>query len=172
MSYTYRTLGGSKQLTVDYADIGFETRRITERYATYLYVGLVLFGVGGLLGGCIYETEQRLSGFNYAIFGLALLIAYFMQRKEYVFLGTGSDPVIVLGDGKTSTILSEINCARRARFLELLRRADFIDDEVKRRSLVAFLLEKKIFTNQEVEDLLKGREVTASIDVSNSNIIH
>ena len=172
LNYTFRTVGGSRQLAVDYADISLDTRRITERYSAYLYVGLVLFGVGGLLGAFIYETEQRLSGFNYAVFGLALLVAYFFQRKEYVLLTAGNDLMMVLGDKKTETILGEIDRARRSRFLELLRRSDFIDDEAKRRGLVAYLVERQVVTNDEAEDLLKGPDVVLSSGPTGGKIVH
>ncbi len=131
-----------------------------------------MFGVGGLLGALIYETEQRLSGFNYAIFGLALLVAYFVQRKEYVLLTAGNDLMMVLGDKKTETILGEIDRARRARFLELLRRPDFIDDEAKRRCLVAYLLERQVVTNQEADDLLKGRDIVSSSGPADGKVVH
>jgi hypothetical protein len=172
LNYTFRTLSGSRQLEIDYADISFDTRRITERYSSYLYVGLVLLGVGGLLGAFIYETEQRLSGFNYAVFGLALLVAYFVQRKEYLLLTAGNDLMMVLGDKKTEAILSEIDRARRARFLELLRRTDFIDDEAKRRGLVAYLVERQVFSNQEAEDILKGNDLPSPNSPTDGKVVH
>jgi len=172
MNYTFRTFGGSRQFTVDYSDISFDVHRITERYSAYLYVGLVLFGVGGLLGAVIYETEQRISGFNYAIFGLALLVAYVIQRKEYVLLAAGSDLMMVLGDKKTEIILNEIDRARRDRFLELLRRSDFIDDESKRHSLIAHLVERQVITDQEAENLLKGQDVILTSNTTDGKSVH
>jgi hypothetical protein len=172
LNYTFRTLSGSRQLAIDYADISFDTRRITERYSSYLYMGLVLFGVGGLLGAFIYETEQRFSGFNYAVFGLVLLVAYFVQRKEYLLLMAGNDLMMVLGDKKTEVILSEIDRARRTRFLELLRRPDFIEDEAKRRGLVIYLLERQVFSNQEAEDLLRGSDLEPPNSPRDRIVVH
>ncbi len=129
-----------------------------ERYSAYLYVGLVLFGVGGLLGAFIYSTEDRISGFNYAVIGLIFLVAYFVQKKEYVVLTAGNDMLLVLGGENSQTILDEIGRLRKARFFEILRRPDFADDEAKRRSLVAWLLERRAVTEQEADALLKGLE--------------
>ena len=172
LSYTFRTLSGSRQLAIDYADISFDTRRITERYSSYFYVGLVLIGVGGLLGAFIYETEQRFSGFNYAMFGLALLVAYFLQRKEYLLLTAGNDLMMILGDKQTDVILSEIDRARRARFLEILRRPDFVDDEAKRHGLVTYLVERQVFSTQEAEDLLRGSDFPPPNSPTDRKVVH
>jgi hypothetical protein len=162
LTYTYRTPSGAKEITVDYADIAFERRRVMERYSAYLYVGLVLFGVGALLGGLIYETEGRVSGFNYAVIGLIFLIAYFVQRKEYVLLTAGNDAIVVLVDENAEVILDEIHRLRKARFLDILHRPDLVEDEIKRRSLIAWLLERGALTGIEADALLKGRELPQS----------
>lgn len=158
LNYTFRNLSGSKQISVDYADVSFDPRRITERYSSYLYVGLVLFGVGALLGVFIYSTEERISGFNYAVIGLIFLVAYFVQRKEYALLSAGNDVLVILGDKQSKPILDEIDRLRKTRFLEILRRPDFLEDEVKRRGLIAWLVERRVISDHEADDLLKGPE--------------
>jgi hypothetical protein len=162
LTYTYKTPSGAKEITMDYADIAFERRRVMERYSAHLYVGLVLFGVGALLGALIYETENRLSGFNYAVIGLIFLVAYFIQRKEYVVLTAGNDVIVVLTDRNSTAILGEIDRLRKARFLEILRRPDLMEDEIRRRGLIAWLLERGALTDQEGDALLKGREAPQS----------
>jgi hypothetical protein len=158
LTYTYKTPSGSRQITVDYADIAFEERRVMERYSAYLYVGLVLFGLGALLGAFIYESEGRLSGFNYAVIGLIFLIAYFVQRKEYVVLTAGNDVIVALIDRNSKTIADEITRLRKARYLEVLRRPDLLEDEIKRRGLIAWLLERGALTQEEADALSKGHE--------------
>lgn len=162
LSYTFRNPGGSRQLTVDYADVSPDERRITERYPSFLIFGLIVFAVGVLLGGFIYESENRFSGFGFALWGVIFLVFYFLQRKEYVILSAGNDTIVVLGGKNGETILREIASARRVRFLELLRRSDFLEDEVKRKGLISWLVERQIVSNQEAEELLEGAEVVGS----------
>lgn len=153
LSYTFGTLGGSKQLSIDYADISVDSRQIEERRSSYLYIGLVLFGLGSILGAYILETEQRISGFNYAIWGVIFLIAYFVERKKYVVFSVVNDPLIVLNDKKAPEIISQIEQHRKERFIELLQRSDFIADEQKRQGLVSWLVERRVLSEDEIAAL-------------------
>ena len=153
LNYTFRTLGGSKQLSIDYADISVDSTRVEERRSSYLYVGLILFGLGTILGAYIYETEQRISEFNYAIWGVICLIAYFVERRKYIIFSVGSDPLIVLNDAKAPEIISKIEQHRKERFVELLRRADFVADEPKRQGLVSWLIERRVLSEDELSSL-------------------
>ena len=161
LSYTLGMLGGSKHLSVDYADISVDSRRVEERRSSYLYVGLVLLGLGTILGAYIYETEQRISGFNYAILGVICLIAYFIERRKYIIFAAGSDPLILLNDTKAPEIISKIAQHRKERFIELLRRADFVADQQKRQGLVSWLIERQVLTEDEIASLALNSAVRA-----------
>lgn len=156
LKYTFRNLSGSRQTSVDYTDISFDVQRIVERYSAYLYVGLVLFGLGGVLGAFIYSTEDRISGFNYALIGLIFLVAFFVQQKEYIVLTAGGETLLVLGGKSSEGILDAIALHRKSRFLEVLRRADIAGDDARRRGLVAWLAERGAISEQEVSTLLQG----------------
>lgn len=153
LSYSFGTLGGSKQLSIDYADISVDSSQIEERRSSYLYIGLVLFGLGSILGAYILETEQRISGFNYAAWGLIFLVAYFVERKKYIVFAVGSDPLIVLNDKRAPEIISQIDQHRKERFVEFLQRPDFIADEQKRQGLVSWLIDRRVLSEDEIAAL-------------------
>ncbi len=148
--YTFRNFSGSKQLTVDYSEIPIVPKRIEERYPSFLYFGLVVFAVGLILGAFIYSTEEKLSGFTFALWGALFLACYFLQRNVFKVFYVGQDTLLVLGGKKEEEIISEINAHRKVRFLELLQRQDFVLDEVKRQGLISWLLEHRVISEDEV----------------------
>ncbi len=154
LDYTLRDLSGSRQVSVDYANISFESRRIVERQVPYFYVGLILAGVGGLFGAFVYSTEGRLSAFNYAILGVLLLVGYFVHVKTYVMLDAGSETLLVLGGRHERTILDEIDRRRKASYLEMLRRPDLESDEARRRALIQWMTERGVVSKPEADALI------------------
>lgn len=150
LSYTFKTLAGSKQEWIDYTEIPVDSKRVQERRSSYLYVGLVLFGVGAILGAYIYETERRLSGFNYAIWGVVLLAAFFVERKKFIVFTVASAPLILLDDDAAPEILTAILDHRRDRFIQLLRRPDFAADDNKRQGLIGWLRDNKVLTEEQL----------------------
>jgi hypothetical protein len=170
LKYTFRNLGGSRQTSIDYTDVSFDVQRIVERHSAYLYVGLVLFGLGGVLGAYIYSTEDRMSGFNYALIGLIFLVAFFVQQKEYVVLTAGSETLLVLGGKSSQVILDAIAQHRKSRFLEVLRRADIAGDDARRRGLVAWLVERGAVSEHEASTLLQG--ATAAVPAQAGGSVH
>jgi hypothetical protein len=155
--YQLKTLAGSKQLSVDYADIGADLKFVEERHSAYLYVGLILFGVGSLLGAFIYSTENKISGFSWAIIGIVFLVAYFVQRRKIIIIQTPREALIVLGGRNQAEILSQIDKGRKARFLQILERPDLLHDEAKRNGLIAALREQRIFSEEEASALILGK---------------
>ena len=154
--YELKNLAGSKQITVDYADMSPDVKAVEERHASYLYFGLVLFGVGLILGAYIYETENRWSGINWAVMGLILLIAYFVETKKLSIVHTSREFLVVLCGGDHDRILLELHERRKRRFLQVLARPDFQNDESKRASLIGTLRDQRIFSEEEANALLDG----------------
>ena len=154
--YELKNLAGSKQITVDYADMSPDVKAVEERHASYLYFGLVLFGVGLILGAYIYETENRWSGINWAVMGLILLIAYFVETKKLSIVHTSREFLVVLCGGDHDRILLELHERRKRRFLQVLARQDFQNDESKRASLISTLRDQRIFSEEEANALLDG----------------
>ena len=156
LRYTFKTPRGAKQLVIDYADISLESRRIEERHAAYLYVGLVLGVLGTILGAYLYTVDQRTSGFAYALWGILFVVAYFVQRSTFVVFSVGGDPLIVLEDGNAAEIISRIERHRKQRFVELLVAPDLVADAAKKQEFVSWLLARKVFTADEVAALTGG----------------
>ena len=150
LKYTFKTPRGAKQLSIDYADISLESRRIEQRNDAYLYVGYVLVALGAILGAYIYTTEQRISGFGYALWGALFVVAYFVQRSTFVVFSVGGDPLIVLDDRTAPEIIARIESHRKKRFVELLASPDLLADETKRQEFVSWLLERKALSEEEV----------------------
>ena len=148
--YTFRNFRGSKQLTVDYAEIPLVPKRIEEHYPSFLFFGIVVFGVGLLLGGFTYSTEESFSGFIFSLWGILFLACYFLQRNVFTVFHVGHDTLLVIGGKNEVEILSQISECRKARFLELLQRQDFVVDDVKRQGLISWLLEHRVISEHEV----------------------
>ena len=156
LKYTFKTPRGAKHLSIDYADISLESRRFEQRHDAYLYVGLVLVALGALLGAYLYTTEQRTSGFSYALWGVLFVIAYFVQRSSFVIFSVGGDPLIVLADKSAPEIVAQIESRRKRRFIELLGSPDLVADEPKRKEFVSWLREHRVLSEEEVA-LASGR---------------
>ena len=157
LNYTFKTPRLARQMAIDYADISVVSRRIVQRHGTYLYVGLVLCILGAIFGARLYEVEQRISSFGYALWGLLFVIAYFVQRSTFIVFSVGGEPLLVLDDKRAPEILSRIDQHRKQRCIELLGAPALVGDAVKREEFVAWLLEHRVLTAEEVAALAAGK---------------
>ena len=155
LRYTFGNLSGSKQITIDYADISPEKSIVEERKSAYLYIGLIVFGVGSILGSYIYSVENRISGFNYAFIGLIFLISYFIEKRHFVLLLAGSDVIVILQNKITDQVLQEIDQRRKSRFLDILNRSEFANDKEKLHNFITTLIDNGIFSEQDIASEFK-----------------
>lgn len=156
LHYLFKTPRVAKRLSIDYADISLESRRMEQRHDVYLYAGYVLIALGAIFGAYLYTTEQRISGFSYALWGILFVIAYFVQRSSLIVYSVGGDPLIVLADGKAKEVIHRIDMHRKARFIELLGSPELAADAPRRQEFVSWLRERGALSEEEIATASSG----------------
>jgi hypothetical protein len=106
-----------------------------------------------IFGAYIYATDQRISGFSYALWGLLLVMAYFVQRSTFIVFSVGGEPLIVLDDKLAPEIVSRIDRHRKQRCMDLLCAPELAGDAAKRQDFVSWLLEHRVLAAEEVAAL-------------------
>ena len=157
---TIRDYTGSRQFTVDYADISFDISRVEERAPKYLVIGILIFFGDSLLDEFYPNLPigDRPLFYTLKLLSVVFLVAYFMVKIKSVLLTAGNEVLIVHDDRHSAAILDEIGKRRKAAFLGMFRRPEFVADEEKRHLLATWLVEKQVIEQHEADMLVTGLE--------------
>lgn len=157
---------------MDYLDIGFDISRIEERPVAIVWIGLFLMSVALFIDD-LYpasSTGSRRVSLTAGLIGAAFLLTYWFWKNKLIFLKAGDEILVVLQDRKSKAILDEIDKFRKAKYLELLGKREYAEDEGNRQRLIAWLLEKRVINEQEAGVLLTDAR-TSRVDMG-GNAVH